>query len=143
MPEQKLLLTYDLIDDGENPLNQESNFGLYDYQFNPKPSAAAFRTLAGLMSDCSTYEFTADLAQNTIIATFTSGSTVSYVVWTYAPGYSRDFCFPVPDGRPIALKDLTGTSLPLERCDDTSQVKLHISEAAGPMILHGQTSSLK
>jgi hypothetical protein len=139
----KVVLVYDLIDDGTDPNDQESHFGLYDYDFKPKQAATAFRTLAGLMSDCNKYEFAVDPARNMVTAAFHFDGMVSYVVWTYATGYSRDICLAVPDLRPTDLKDISGNPLPLEQCVAASQVRLRIAEVSGPLILQGESTSTK
>ncbi len=131
----KALLVYDLIDDGANANDPESNFGLYDFDFKPKPAATVFRKLAGLMSGCSRYEFKADAAQNLIVAAFYSDGEVSNVIWTYTPSPSGSSCFATEDARPV-LEDIFGNHLPFERCGDGSHVRLKISEALGPVILH-------
>jgi len=139
----KALLLYDLIDDGTDPHDQESSFGLEDYAFNPKVSAAAFRTIADLMSGCSTYEFKADEARHTITATFHIGAAVSFVIWTYEPGRPLDICFATPDTHPIELADILGNRLPLESCGGPSQVRLTLSEVTGPVILRVENSKVQ
>lgn len=139
----KAALIYDLIDDGNDPNDQESSFGLYDYDFKPKPAAAAFHTIAGLASDCSTYEFKADTAHNMITAAFHyQGGKDSYVIWAYADG-TRDVCFGAADRYPTKLTDVTGNPLPLEPCDAASRVKvrLKISDESGPVILQTEHTS--
>jgi len=139
----KAAIVYDLIDDGTDPADSESGFGLYDYNFKPKPAAAAFRTIAGIMASCSTYEFKVDPAQDIVIAKFYSDDgTVSEVIWTYASDYNREICMSIPGLRPTALKNLSGDSLPLDSCG-TSNVMLNISETIGPLILQADTTSLK
>jgi hypothetical protein len=139
----KALLVYDLIDDGTDPHDQESSFGLADYDFNPKLSAAVFRTIADLMSGCSTYKFKVDEAHHTITAAFHVGAAVSYIVWTYVPGRTFDVCFAIPDAHPVELKDISGNHLPLETCGALSQVRLTLSEPAGPVILQAESNALK
>jgi hypothetical protein len=139
----KAVLTYDLIDDGTDPHEQESSFGLYDYDFNPKASAAAFRTIVDLMSGCSTYEFKADEARHTITAVFHVGTAVFFVIWTYEPGRPLDICFTTPDAHPIELADISGNHLPLENCGGPSQVRLTLSEVAGPVILQAESNRLQ
>lgn len=134
----KAALIYDLIDDGSDPNDQESSFGLYDYNFKAKQAADAFRMLASVMSDCNRYEFKIDVARNIITATFNTDSSVSYVIWTYAAGRPREICF-AADGRPTTLKDVAGNPLPVETCGTASQVMLKISQAAGPVILQGES----
>jgi hypothetical protein len=139
----KAAIVYDLIDDGTDPTDQESGFGLYDYNFKPKPAAAAFRTLSGIMSSCNTYEFKVDPGQNIAIARFYfDGGAVSDVIWTYVADYSREICLPIPDLHPTALKNLSGNLLSLVSCG-TSSVTLNISETAGPLILEAQSTSSK
>lgn len=139
----KAAITYDLIDDGQDPGDQELNFGLFDFDFKPKPAATAFYTIASLMSGCDKYEFAADIPRKIITATFHANNRTSYVIWTYAPGYSVDLCFPVGDLKSIQLKDLFGIPLARENCSGASNVKLHISESAGPLILEGRGTAAK
>jgi hypothetical protein len=134
----KALLVYDLIDDGTDPRDQEASFGLHDYDFIPKVSATAFRTIADLMSGCSTYEFKAGGAPHTLTAAFHFGTAVSFVIWTYEPGRPLDICFTTPDTHPIELTDILGNRLPLETCGDPTQVRLTLSEVRGPVILHAE-----
>ena len=134
----KALVVYDLIDDGVDPRDQETSFGLFDYDFNAKVSASAFRTIADLTSACSTYEFKIDEAHHTITAAFHVGAAISFIVWTYVPGRSFDVCFATPGAHPIELTDISGNHLPLETCGAPSQVRLTLSEAGGPVILHAE-----
>lgn len=136
----KAALIYDLIDDGADLHDQESSFGLYDYNFKPKKAAAAFRILAGLMSGCNTYEFSVDTAQNIITGVFQVGSVASYVVWNYAVGRPRSLCFIAAGSRPTGLNDILGNPLPLESCGTASQVRLELSETSGPVILQAEGS---
>ena len=122
------MLQYDLIDDGADSNDQEANFGLYDYDFKPKPAAAAFRTISDLMSRCDKYEFKIDAAGSLITAVFRSEGAVSYVVWTYATGHAHDVCFATANLRPIELKSISGDNLPLESCGTLSQIKLKLSD---------------
>lgn len=139
----KAVLQYDLIDDGADANDQEANFGLYDYDFKPKPAAAAFRTISGLMSRCDKYEFKIDAAESLITAVFRSEGAVSYVVWTYATGRARDICFATANTRPIELKTISGDNLPLGSCGMLSQIKLKLSDESGPVILRAQSTSSK
>jgi polysaccharide biosynthesis protein PslG len=139
----KAALVYDLIDDGTDPNDQESNFGLYDYNFKPKAAAAAFRIMAGLMSSCSKYRFNADPVNNTVTATFYSAGAASYVVWTYAPGPAREICLAIPGREPIDLKSVSGDHLPIESCASASQVRLKLSDTSGPTILLTEGASPK
>ena len=139
----KAVLQYDLIDDGADANDQEANFGLYDYDFKPKPAAAAFRTISELMSKCDKYEFKVDVAGSLITAVFRSEGAVSYVVWTYATGRVRDICFATANTRPIELKSISGDNLPLERCGTPSQIKLKLSDDSGPVILRAESASSK
>ena len=134
----RAVVVYDLIDDGTDPDDPEFNFGLYDYRFNPKPAAAAFRTLAGLMSSCNRYEFKVDAVQNIVTASFDFSNSVSYVVWTYAVGPPRDICLSTGDAIPTELEDIFGNRLHFTPCGGTSQVKVNISETLGPVILRAQ-----
>ncbi len=131
----KAALIYDLIDDGTDPQDQESNFGLYDYTFEPKESAIVFRTLTNLMSTCKTYEFRVDLSRKLVTATFRAEHRVSYVIWTYELAKHQDFCFADFGAKPIELKDIFGHSSPIEFCNRSSQVELKVSEDSGPVIL--------
>jgi hypothetical protein len=146
LAKSKAALLYDLIDDGNDPGDQESHFGLYDYEFRPKKAAKVFRTLANLMSDCSKYEFKYDFRQDLITAAFYLDDRISYVIWTYAPGSNSDeVCFGAIGAQPIELKDIEGNSLPLEPCSAASQVKvrLKISEKSGPVILQAENTLSK
>ena len=53
----KIALVYDLIDDGTDPHDAKSSFGLFDYNFAPKEAATAFQSIANLASTCDTYAF--------------------------------------------------------------------------------------
>jgi hypothetical protein len=132
----KALLIYDLIDDGANSRDIESSFGLYDYDFKPKKAAAAFRTLAGTMSGCSSYEFKADKTNGTVTAAFYFPTTVIYVVWTHGAERSRDICFAAPYSRPIALTDVTGQPRPMDSCGPPSTAGVRLTDIASPVIVH-------
>ena len=57
----KAAITYDLIDDGQDPGDQGSNFGLFDFDFKPKPAATAFYTIAKSRSRRTTRDQTIPL----------------------------------------------------------------------------------
>jgi polysaccharide biosynthesis protein PslG len=133
----KAAIVYDLIDDGHNPTDQESSFGLYDYQFQPKRAATAFRTIADLTSGCDTYEFTVDVSRAIIMAKFASRSITSYVIWTYRSGDGEDYCFAVGKSKNVALKDIFGDAVSWSTCR-SSGIEMKLSDLAGPFILEIQ-----
>jgi hypothetical protein len=134
----KAALVYELIDDGTDSKDQESNFGLYDYDLKPKLAATAFRTVAEIISACSTYEFRLDKTIDVVTATFHFDDFVSYIVWTYAAGRPREICF-AADARRTQLQDVTGNRIAVQTCAD-SRVELQVSESAGPLILQTKNS---
>ena len=115
----KALLTYDLVDDGTNAGDQESSFGLYDYDLRPKAAATAFRLLASLMSQCDSYEFTVDNTEQIITASFRSATNISQVIWAFSEGFSRELCY-TPPGRPVGLTDVMGNHRAIEMCGGRS-----------------------
>ena len=139
----KVALVYDLIDDGTDPHDQESVFGLFNYDFKAKEAATAFRIVAGLISACNGYEFKVDPASSTITARFDFDAKVFYVIWTYEPGRRPDVCFTIPHARPVELQDASGDAIPIESCGSGSQIRLALSEAAGPVILQTESNSFK
>jgi hypothetical protein len=139
----KVAIVYDLINDGNDPHDVESSFGLFDYDFAPKEAATAFRLMSDLMSTCDTYEFKANVEQNTVIAKFRSFGKASYVIWTYKSGRSIEMCFITPHLQPVELKDVSGNGLPLRACGGDSQVRLELSEQAGPVILQAESRTAK
>jgi polysaccharide biosynthesis protein PslG len=134
MAKVKALIVYDLIDDGRSPLDQESSFGLFDYEFKPKPAAAAFRSLANLMATCDTYEFIPDPAQSTIVARFFAGTKLTSVIWSYAPG-AKELCYDKLGWRAVGVTDLQGEALPMTSCGPETAIQLKLSELAGPLVL--------
>ena len=139
----KVAIVYDLINDGNDPHDVESSFGLFDYDFAPKEAATAFRFKSDLMSTGDTYEFKANVEQNTVIATFSSIGKASYVIWTYKSGRPIEMCFITPHLQPVELKDVSGNGLPLQACGGDSQVRLELSEHAGPVILQAESRTAK
>ena len=139
----KTTLVYELIDDGTSPSDQESNFGLYDYDFQPKPAATAFRSIAELMSDCNKYKFKVDKTLNIRTATFYFDRAVSYVVWTYEAAPPRDICLTTDGAHPIDSQDVLGNRLPIQSCGTASQVELRVSDESGPIILQAEISTSK
>jgi beta-xylosidase len=131
----KAALIYDLIDDGINSNDQESSFGLYDYNFKPKPAATAFRVIAQMMSDCETYEFTADPSGEVIMATFRGNSATSIVAWTYATAGEKNYCLGVRRIRDAKLADIFGNQLPLSTCPGSSGIEVKFSDSTGPLVL--------
>ena len=140
----KAVMVYDLIDDGTDSHDQESSFGLFDYNFQPKEAAGVFRTIADLMASCDTYEFNADARRGVIFATFHAGASASYLIWTYKPGPPRNICFDAGAwAHPAVLRDLSGTGLSLQTCGGTTRVKLSLSDSSGPVILQPDSNSSK
>jgi polysaccharide biosynthesis protein PslG len=131
----KAVLIYDLIDDGQDASNPEANFGLYDYDFQPKPAAAAFRTLGELMSKCDHYEFTSDLKREIMTATFSDKSNASHVIWTYRPGHAQNYCFDPGQPQQPDVMDIFGNHFPLTACEARPGSSLPISDSLGPIIL--------
>src|SRR5262249_828845 len=128
----KAAIGYDLIDDGVDPQEPEHNFGLYDHQLQPKPAAAAFRRLAGLLADCKTYEFKVNPAQKVATASFWREGTVSHIVWSYQGAGTRNVCVTVPEMNAPELTDLGGSKLPIVPCRIPAQVKVTLSDDLGP-----------
>jgi Cellulase (glycosyl hydrolase family 5) len=137
----KAVMVYDLIDDGTNPGDQESSFGLDDYNYRPKPAAAAFRTLAGLTSQCDTYDFAANLQRSIITARFTGKSVASDVIWAYRSGRAQDYCVDAVQAQSTELRDVLGDRMPLVNCPGRTGVSLSLSEAAGPLVLTTKLSN--
>jgi hypothetical protein len=131
----KAAIIYDLIDDGFDPNDPESKFGLYDYEFHPKNAARAFRTLANLMSHCENYSFEFDPVRKIITAVFQEKSHISHVIWTYDSRHNQEICFNLGSSNATHLLDIFGQTLPFEFCPGSSNIKLKISENAGPLIL--------
>ena len=131
----KAVLLYDLIDDGFDANNPEARFGLYDYEFHAKKSALTFQTMTDLMSNCDTYNFAFDPVQKTITATFTGNSRISHAIWTYDSRYNHNLCFSVGNSNVTHLFDLSGTTIPIEYCTSSSNIKLRLREDFGPLIL--------
>ncbi len=128
----KAVMIYDLIDDGVDPNDPESKFGLYDYDFRPKKSARTFQTLAHLMSNCDTYSFKFDSILKIITADFQKNSHISHVVWTYDGKYNQELCFKPGSSKATNLFDMHGRTLPLDFCPGSSSVKLKLFEIFRP-----------
>jgi hypothetical protein len=139
----KAALIYDLIDDGTNQNDQESSFGLYDSSFEPKPAAAAFRTLADLMSHCSGYQFTVDSMRDIITARLAFADALFYIVWTYSTGNDVQICLAAPNSTLVEETDLFGNHFIPERCGGTSNIGLKVSDETGPVILRIPLASTK
>jgi hypothetical protein len=127
-------IIYDLIDDGPDASDPEFKFGLYDYEFQPKKAALAFRTLTNLISNCNTYNFEFDPTQKLITATFKDTLHISYVIWTFGRR-RQDVCFLPDSSKGIRLVDLFEKQLPIASCQGSSNIKLVLSENSGPIIL--------
>jgi hypothetical protein len=134
----KAAVVYDLIDDGTNSDDQESSFGLYDYDFKPKPAATAFRMIAQIMSNCDTFEFTEDAGAKVITATFRRKSSTSIVVWTYATAGNNNYCVETRRIRDARLTDIFGNQVPLSACPGSSGVNVKLSDSIGPLVLTTQ-----
>jgi hypothetical protein len=130
----KAALVYDLIDDGQDA-NAEAHFGLYDYDFRPKPAAHTFRSFSGLMSDCDAYEFSVDSKQGVITARFTGKLGTTYVVWGYRSQNENDYCFDPGQMQQPNLMDIFDNHVQLRRCASHSGFALPISDSTGPLIL--------
>jgi hypothetical protein len=131
----KALTIYDLIDDGLDITNGEHKFGIYDFEFEPKEAAGAFRTLAALMANCDQYRFEFDAGRKIIIATFKKSRGVTRVIWTYDSVRDREFCVELASSNASHLVDIFGNRIVFGSCGDESSAKINISEAIGPVIL--------
>jgi hypothetical protein len=139
----KVAIVYDLINDGSDPHDIESSFGLFDYDFAPKEAASAFRLMSDIMSTCDMYEFKTNVSQSTVVATFSNNGKASYVIWSYEPNRPVELCFVTPHLHPTELKDVSGNDLPLQACGSDSEVKLKLAEQAGPVILQAESRAAK
>ena len=128
-------LLYDLIDDGTNPGDQESSFGLYDYNFKPKEAATAFKTIIDSTSQCDNYEFSIDPARGIITASFMRKADTSYVIWSYMAERSQSYCFDAGKIQRADLKDVFGNGIVLSACSGSAGFNLKLSDSIGPLIL--------
>lgn len=86
---------YELLDQHADPagLNQEANFGLFDHEFQPKPSAAALRNLLRLVRDPgrspagATLDVAIDGGDDTVrsLLLAKSGGRYALVLWRAVP----------------------------------------------------------
>jgi len=134
----KALVVYDLIDDGDNPQDQESSFGLAAFDFKLKPAGIAFKNLAEIMTQCQTYDLAVDSTRKIIIARFLSSGRSNIVLWTYDPADEPEYCFDISSFRQVQLSDLLGEVTPTSRCQKASEMKIKLSYQQGPVILQAQ-----
>lgn len=74
---------YDLIDDGTNMNDPESECGLFDFNFNVKPSGKGFASITSLINNCASASISGD--GTTYVAKFTTAvGKVSTVTWSNA-----------------------------------------------------------
>jgi hypothetical protein len=128
-------LLYDLIDDGTNPGDQESSFGLYDYNFKPKEAATAFKTIIDSTSQCDNYGFSVNPARGIITASFRRKADTSYVIWAYMADRDQRYCFDAGKIQDADLKDIFGSDIVLSACPKAAGFNLHLSDSTGPLIL--------
>jgi len=80
---QPFAIWYDLIDDGTDMTNPESECGLFDFNFNIKPSGKGFKAIADLINACTSATVSGDGTQHQ--AKFTSATgTATTVTWSGA-----------------------------------------------------------
>jgi len=115
---------YDLTDDGKNPGDNESNFGLLTHDGSPKPALRALATLRAKTSGHTLRGFL-EIGAPVVNALVLDGpSERAVVLWSTASGGDIEVTTPAP----LAAANLFGTPLPLA----SSYV---LSEAKGPIYL--------
>lgn len=78
---QEFAIWYDLIDDGNDMTNPESECGLFDFNFNIKPSGTGFKAITDLINGCASATVSSD--GSGYVAKFTTATgKVTTVNWT-------------------------------------------------------------
>lgn len=123
---------YDLFKDGTDPNDHESNFGLYDYSFNPLPAATAYTKVAGALSGMVTNSAGKIAAANLYELTINKSVGRTRMIWTSAGAwrYTR------AEG---AITSATATDVlgnPIAVINDGSgNISFDVVDANGPVIL--------
>ena len=76
---------YDFHDDGQDPNNQEANFGLYEFALGPKPAACAMGDVSRLTASYTAISARRD-TNGVWVARYSNGTTSVFAVWTQDPG---------------------------------------------------------
>jgi len=129
----RVLIVYDLIDDGVDIANAEHKFGLYDYEFRSKAAVQSFHALAAVMSDCDQYNIEFDAPKKIAIVTFKKNSGITRVIWTYDFARNRKVCVELSSSSTASVVDIFGNPIVFDPCD--GGVNINISEPIGPVIL--------
>lgn len=112
---------YDFRNDGDDPLNFESNLGIMQHDFSPKPAFRAFATLTRLLYG-KTKATMLDLGEGIMAFRFDApaGGAGITALWSIA----EDKTVSLPGTGPMILTDLMGDTTPLKSDGAKVQVKL-------------------
>lgn len=121
---------YDLRDDGANPFDRESNFGLLDRANRDKPAMKAIRTLANLARDHSYVGLIDELLFGTHAMRLDGKDDIIFIVWK-EDSKSRTYVR-IPQQELISATDLFGRITSPEGTDGRFKV-FPLEEWAGPL----------
>ena len=124
---------YDLQDDGSQPTDEESNFGLIDQQGNDKMAIRAIRVLTGAASRHTLLGMLADVPAGVHALQLEGDSEVTVILWCDESNGSSQVRFSASDLMYAA--GLFGQEVPISVSADKTATVM-VTEAGGPIYLH-------
>ncbi|EIP97152.1 alpha-L-arabinofuranosidase [Opitutaceae bacterium TAV1] len=122
-PAMKAVFIYDFQDDGNNPLNQEHNFGLITTEYAPKPSWVSIATLAGVLGN---RPWVRSLVENAQVHVHQYGQLPDGVIAAWAVGFeTQTVTLALPPGTYVR-RDWQGRGTPVI-VGHTGQLELEVS----------------
>ncbi len=97
------LFWYDFRNDGDDPLYNESNFGILNRDWTPKLSFEAFKVMANTLAGFAP-DGRVDLGEDVRVYRYAREHDIRYVAWT--TGTNRSVPVPAPSERVLVVKPL-------------------------------------
>lgn len=128
----KQICIYDMVCDGTDPVQHESNFGLFDYNFLALPPATAYASIVASLALCVTYAATQYAAQKVYELTITRTLSRSKIIWGYGPNvvYSEN----VGAFSAIQVRDVFGNSVAFGQVGNV--ITINVGDRLSPVIVN-------
>lgn len=124
---------YDLCDDGPNKVDDEETYGLFDDNFNIKPTGTAFSAITAAKSGATTYSVDALTGCETTVITFNKSGSKTLVL--VAEVTNLNFVHDIGSHSSVSARDVLGNVVPVQVVSG-NVVKIPVSEATSPIIVN-------
>lgn len=128
----KQCIVFDLIDDGTDPADHESNFGLFSYSFQPLPAATAYAAIIAALSGMTSNDAAQITTSYLRALTIHKISSLVRIVWAAAGAWR--YTSVEGAGKTGSAVDVFGAVIPISN-DGLGNLTFNVVDAGGPVIL--------